>query len=67
MDKIDRTILNLMQREASLTNVEMADKVGVSRQTWFKYERGEVFPNAARLDELAAALDVTVSELFEAA
>ena len=46
---------------------EMADKVGVSRQTWFKYERGEVFPNAARLDELAAALDVIVSEMFEAA
>lgn len=30
MDKIDRKILNLMQRDASRTNVEMADAVNLS-------------------------------------
>ena len=30
MDRIDRKLLNLMQRDASLTNVEMADEVGLS-------------------------------------
>ena len=30
MDKIDRKILNLMQHDASRTNVEMADEVGLS-------------------------------------
>jgi Lrp/AsnC family transcriptional regulator, leucine-responsive regulatory protein len=30
MDKIDRKLLNLMQRDASRTNVEMAEEVGLS-------------------------------------
>ncbi|WP_299818824.1 Lrp/AsnC family transcriptional regulator [uncultured Roseibium sp.] len=30
MDRIDRKLLNLLQRDASRTNVDMADKVGLS-------------------------------------
>lgn len=30
MDRIDRKLLNLMQRDASRTNVEIADEVGLS-------------------------------------
>ncbi|HBF28828.1 Lrp/AsnC family transcriptional regulator [Rhizobium sp.] len=30
MDRIDRKLLNLMQRDASRTNVEMAEEVGLS-------------------------------------
>ncbi|QKV18310.1 Lrp/AsnC family transcriptional regulator [Oricola thermophila] len=30
MDRIDRKILNIMQRDASRTNVDMADEVGLS-------------------------------------
>jgi DNA-binding Lrp family transcriptional regulator len=30
MDRIDRKLLNLMQRDASRTNVDMADEVGLS-------------------------------------
>jgi Lrp/AsnC family transcriptional regulator, leucine-responsive regulatory protein len=30
MDRIDRELLNLMQRDASRTNVDMADEVGLS-------------------------------------
>lgn len=30
MDKIDRKLLNLMQRDASRTNIDMADEVGLS-------------------------------------
>ena len=33
MDKIDRKILNIMQRDASLTNVDMAAEVGLSPST----------------------------------
>ncbi|MGJ8527700.1 Lrp/AsnC family transcriptional regulator [Maritalea sp.] len=33
MDRIDRKILNLMQRDASRTNVDMADEVGLSPST----------------------------------
>ncbi len=30
MDRIDRKLLNLMQRDASRTNIDMADEVGLS-------------------------------------
>lgn len=33
MDRIDRKLLNLMQRDASRTNVDMADEVGLSPST----------------------------------
>ncbi|MFK7855877.1 MAG: Lrp/AsnC family transcriptional regulator [Granulosicoccus sp.] len=33
MDRIDRKILNLMQRDASRSNVELAEKVGLSPST----------------------------------
>jgi len=33
MDRIDRKILNLMQRDASRTNADIADEVGLSPST----------------------------------
>jgi DNA-binding XRE family transcriptional regulator len=44
---------------------EMADLVGVSRQTWFKWENATGIPRD--LDTLANSLGVGVSELFEVA
>jgi len=39
MDRIDRKILNLMQRDASHTNVDMAEKVGLSPSTCLRRVR----------------------------
>jgi transcriptional regulator with XRE-family HTH domain len=44
---------------------QMAEKVGVSRQTWWKYENRKAFPAGDKLDLIAAVFDVTVAELFE--
>lgn len=39
MDRIDRKILNIMQRDASRTNVDMADEVGLSPSSCLRHVR----------------------------
>jgi Lrp/AsnC family leucine-responsive transcriptional regulator len=39
MDRIDRKLLNIMQRDASRTNVDMADEVGLSPSTCLRRVR----------------------------
>ncbi len=55
MDKIDRTILNLMQRDASLTNVEMADKVGLSPSSCLR--RVQRLTKSGIIDRIVAILN----------
>ena len=55
MDKIDRTILNLMQRDASLTNVEMADKVGLSPSSCLR--RVQRLTKSGFIDRIVAILN----------
>lgn len=55
MDKIDRTILNLMQRDASLTNVEMADKVGLSPSSCLR--RVQRLTKSGIIDRIVALLN----------
>ena len=49
---------------SGLTAAMAAARTGVSRSSWVKYERGERFPNAEGLDDLADAAGVTVADLF---
>jgi putative transcriptional regulator len=52
-------------REAQgLTREELAARVGCSRMTILRLERGDGRPNARDLDKLAKALGVTVKELL---
>ncbi len=47
-----------------LTQKDLADKVGVTAQAVSKWERGSACPDISILDEIACALDVSVSELL---
>lgn len=47
-----------------MTQVDLAKKMGVSQSTIVAWESGRACPGAQRLPALAAALGVTVSELF---
>ena len=42
---------------------ELAEKIGVSRQTLSKYETGESLPDIERCKLLAEVLDVSLDEL----
>ena len=39
MDRIDRKLLNLLQRDASRTNVDLADEVGLSPSSCLRRSR----------------------------
>ncbi len=52
------------RHECGLTQRELAGKVGVTAQAVSKWERGSSCPDISILDEIACALDVSVSELL---
>ena len=48
-----------------LTQQDLADRVGVRRQTILAVEKGKYVPSALLAFQIAAALDMGVAELFE--
>ena len=50
--------------ELGLTQAELAEKVGVTRKTVNTVENGVFTPSALLAIKLAAALDVSVEQLF---
>lgn len=57
---------NLKQHRArcDLTQEQLAEKVGVRRQTILSIEKGKYAPSALLAFQLARALDMPVDELF---
>lgn len=52
MDQIGRKISNL-RREQNMTQMELADKLGISFQAVSNWERGNTMPDISKLPELA--------------
>ena len=55
MDRIDRKILNLMQRDASRTNADMAEEVGLSPSTCLR--RVQRLKTTGVIDRIVAILN----------
>jgi DNA-binding Lrp family transcriptional regulator len=55
MDRIDRKILNLMQRDASRTNIEMAEEVGLSPSSCLR--RVQRLRGSGVIDRIVAILN----------
>lgn len=55
MDRIDRKLLNLMQRDASRTNVDMADEVGLSPSSCLR--RLQRLRKSGVIDKIVAILN----------
>lgn len=53
-----------MRRSLKLTQAELAEQVGVSRQTIISVERGDYAPSVHLAIRIARALGRTVEELF---
>ena len=57
--------LLLARKKSNLTQEELAEKIGVSRQTVAKWESGESLPDIERAAALAGALGVELNELTD--
>jgi DNA-binding XRE family transcriptional regulator len=53
------------RRLADLTQEQLAERVGVTRQTILAVEKGKFTPSVALALELAEALGVSVDQLFQ--
>ena len=56
--------VRLRRREQRLTQAELAEAVGVSRQTVIAVERGDYAPSVYLALRIAAVLGATVEQLF---
>ncbi len=52
------------RQELNLTQVNLAEKAGVTRQTIIAVEKGKFVPSVKLALELAAALGMSLEELF---
>lgn len=65
LDRIDRSILDVLQRDASLSQREVADRVGLSQNAlWRRLKRleeeGVLLGSRMRIDPAVLGLDLTV-------
>ena len=63
-EKTGRLIQEL-RKEKEMTQMSLADKLGVTDRAVSKWERGKSFPDVSMLRPLAEVLDVSVSELLD--
>ena len=64
MREFGRRLVEL-RRKANLRQKDLADRCSVSVQAVSKWENGKSYPDMMIIDEVAAALGVTINELFE--
>ena len=58
-------LIQEIRKEKELTQMSLADKLGVTDRAVSKWERGKSFPDVSMLRPLAEVLDVSVSELLD--
>ncbi len=56
--------IRIHRKKAGLTQIELADKLGVSIATLRRWEAGETAPNGTRIMEIAAVLGVSPDGLI---
>lgn len=64
MNKKKTKLRKVRERNTSLTQVEVAEKVGISPISYQRYESGKRVPPYATMKLIAKALNSTVEELF---
>ena len=52
------------RKQKGYTQKQLAEKAGISRTALIRYENGETSPSIQILQQIAAALDVSVSDIF---
>lgn len=55
--------LRQRREQVGMTQVELARRIGLSKQAVYRYEAGERTPNACILKALAAALECNMEDI----
>jgi len=63
MQKVGRNISTL-RKKANMTQMELADRLGISFQAVSNWERGNTMPDISKLGELSEMLGCTIDELL---
>lgn len=63
MEKVGRNISELRKKH-NMTQMELADRMGISFQAVSNWERGNSMPDISKLPELAELFEVTIDELL---
>lgn len=63
MNHVGMTIASL-RREADMTQMELADRLGISYQAVSSWERGSTMPDIAKLPELAEIFGVSIDKIL---
>lgn len=58
------SLIEQMRKERKMTQAELADAVGVSKQAVSNWERGKRFPDVALIEDLSRELGVSPAELI---
>ncbi|MBP7401609.1 MAG: helix-turn-helix domain-containing protein [Clostridia bacterium] len=53
-----------LRKQKNMTQMELADRMGVSYQAVSNWERGNSMPDIAKLEDLARALEVSIDDLL---
>lgn len=63
MEKVGRNIAKF-RRDKNMTQMELADKMGISFQAVSNWERGQSMPDISKLPELATLFGITIDQLL---
>ncbi|MDE6252603.1 MAG: helix-turn-helix transcriptional regulator [Lachnospiraceae bacterium] len=58
-------LLGQIRISKGVTLVELERRTGISKSTLNNYENGKTVPDLFKLEKIAIALDVKITELFE--
>ena len=64
MNKTGR-LIERQRREKNMTQAELADALGVSKQAVSNWERGKRFPDVSLIENIAAVLGLSVAEIIQ--
>lgn len=56
--------ISRLRQEKGMTQIALAEALGITSQAISKWERGQSFPDVSRLDELSEILGVAVAYLL---
>lgn len=56
--------ISALRKDQNMTQMELADRLGISFQAVSNWERGQTMPDIAKLGELAGIFGVTIDELL---